>query len=130
MIVGPGRPAPGIGGLIMAAKRKYAWEDWFSRAPTTIRRGDHYAVSQLAMYRMILKNASNRGIRIRVKDTEIGFTIEVTGTRMGENDGEASAGTGGELPVGSDCDGPIPRMAGRPLPASAYQDGVGNSCGG
>ena len=112
-------------------KRKYAWEDWFAQAPTELQRGDHYTVSQSAMYQMILTNASARGVRVRVRDTGSGFTIEVTGRRVLEiSDGEAGARTRGELPVGSDRTGKAPRLARCSLPPVAHQDGVVNGCGG
>ena len=58
-------------------RRKYPWEKWFGRSRTVILRGVHYRCSQSAMVQTIRNNASQRGVRVRVTDTDTEITIEV-----------------------------------------------------
>lgn len=61
----------------MAAKRKYWWEEWFSKPRTVLIREIDYHCSQSAMTQMVRNNASQRGIRSRVIDTGNSVIIEV-----------------------------------------------------
>lgn len=58
--------------------RKYPWETWFGRERTVLERGIDYHISQSMMHQTIRNNASQRGLKVRVKDTGSGMTIEVT----------------------------------------------------
>lgn len=60
------------------AKRKYPWEEWFGSERTELIRGVDYDISQAIMYQTIKNNASQRGLRVRLKETENGIVIEVT----------------------------------------------------
>lgn len=61
------------------AKRKYPWEQWFGRRLTVLKRGVDYDISQGMMYQTIRNNASQRMVRVRVRETVDGMTIEVLG---------------------------------------------------
>lgn len=61
------------------AKRKYPWEQWFGRRLTVLKRGVDYDISQGMMYQTIRNNASQRMVRVRVRETVDGMIIEVLG---------------------------------------------------
>ena len=61
------------------ASRMYPWEEWFNKPHTVLRRGVHYHVSQSIMHQMIRNNASKRGIRVRLIDTDDEIIINVVG---------------------------------------------------
>ncbi len=69
-------------------RRIYAWEDWFGRARTVLRRGVDYHCSQSTMVQMVRSRASERGLRVRLVDIGVGVVIEVLGLR-----GEVGVGT-------------------------------------
>lgn len=60
-------------------RRKYPWEEWFSRARTELVRGTDYEVSQSIMYQTIRNNAWQRAIRVNITDTGHSMIIEVVG---------------------------------------------------
>lgn len=58
-------------------RRKYAWEDWFSRPCTVLLRGIHYDCSQSTMVQSIRNNASMRKVRVRITDRNNHIIVEV-----------------------------------------------------
>jgi len=64
-------------GTKMGANRKYRWEQWFDRPITVLVRGTDYHCSQSTMVGMIRNNASRRGVRVRIVDTENLIIIKV-----------------------------------------------------
>ena len=66
----------------MAAKRKYGWEQWFSRPRTVLVRGIDYHCSQSAMCSMIRNNASLRSVKVRLTDASETVIIEVVGNEV------------------------------------------------
>lgn len=69
------------------ARRKYNWDEWFSRDETIIVHGTHYQCSQSTMVQTIRNEASRRGIRINIVDTGTEIFIrpkyvEKTGERV------------------------------------------------
>lgn len=63
----PGRP------------RKYPWEEWFRRERAVLLRGVHYRCSQSTMVQAVRNNASRRGLRVKIDDTDTEITVEVVG---------------------------------------------------
>lgn len=63
----------------MAARRKYNWEEWFERDLTVLLRGSDYHCSQSTMVQTVRNNASQRGVRVRVTDTDDSVVIRVVG---------------------------------------------------
>lgn len=58
-------------------RRIYPWEQWFSKDRTVILRGVHYRCSQSTMVQTIRNNATQRGIKVSVDDTNTEIIIEV-----------------------------------------------------
>ena len=85
-------------------QKLYPWEDWLGKPRTVILRGVHYRCSQASMAQSIRNAASQRGVRVRVVDTNTEIIIEVKDE------------TRGELPVSSDSNGPPVRLESCPLP--------------
>lgn len=77
----------------MSRRRKYNWEEWFSRPHTVLVRGVDYEISTVQMWQQVRNNAYARGIdfRLRASDDGNSLILEVIGAR---------GGTRGELPVG------------------------------
>lgn len=69
----------------MSRRRKYAWEDWFSRPETIIVAGVHYHCSQSTMCQTVRNNASRRGLRVKLTDvgTEVLIEVRDAGTKSG-----------------------------------------------
>ena len=85
-------------------RKLYPWEDWLGRPRTVILRGVHYRCSQSSMAQNIRNEASRRGVRVRVVDTNTEITIEVKDDSRGE------------LPVNSGSNGSPVQMESCPLP--------------
>jgi len=60
-------------------RRKYPWEEWFSKPRTVIKRGLDYEISQSMMYLTVMNNARARKVRIKCEDTGIAIVINVIG---------------------------------------------------
>lgn len=56
-------------------KRKYPWDDWFSRSSFVVKLSD-YTCRVSAMVQQIRDEAGRRGVRVKVEE-EIGGTIRV-----------------------------------------------------
>jgi hypothetical protein len=61
----------------MPARRKYNWEEWFGRPVTLLTRGADYNCSQSIMCAVIRNEASERRVRIRLRDEGDSIIIEV-----------------------------------------------------
>ena len=62
----------------MPTPRKYPWDKWLKQPHTVLLRGIHYRCSQSTMCQIIRNNASARGLRVSLLDTETEITINVT----------------------------------------------------
>ena len=61
----------------MAARRKYQWEEWFSRPRTVLVRGIDYHCSQTSMSTATRNAASKIGVGVRLVDTGDKIIINV-----------------------------------------------------
>ena len=71
------------GGKSVAAKRKYRWEEWFTRGRCVLVRGIDYKCSQSCMCATVRNNASRMGLRLRVIDNGDSLDVEVVGEVRG-----------------------------------------------
>lgn len=62
-------------------RRKYPWEDWFSKRVAVLVRGVDYHCSQSTMAQTVRNNASAKGLRVRLHDTGTKIVVEVLGKR-------------------------------------------------
>lgn len=61
-------------------RRKYPWEEWFSKPRTVLKRGLDYELSQSMMYLTVMNNARARKVRVKLQDTGIAIVINVIGS--------------------------------------------------
>ncbi len=65
----------------MAAKRKYKWEEWFSKPSAVLVRGVDYNVSQVSMWQQIHNRSKFYAVRVKVTDLNDRMLIEIIGVR-------------------------------------------------
>lgn len=70
-----------MGGIEVAAKKKYNWDELFKRESSLLERWVDYSCSQSNMIQQIRNEASKRGLRIRISDLGTQIILKIVGGR-------------------------------------------------